>query len=111
MDEYAWPTGPNVPAPHATRRSWAVTVEALPVGSRVTREVCGRQRFGVFILLDGFPEAMALAEITAVPLGMELPALGARTEGEVISHVEHNHQVRIKLDERTTSGALGAGNG
>ncbi|WP_075033232.1 hypothetical protein [Streptomyces mirabilis] len=84
-------------------RSWAATVAGLPVGTRVTGEVIGRQLFGVFILLDGFPDAVALAEITAMRHGMELPALGVRVEGEVPWHAEHNHQVTVRLDERTTS--------
>ncbi|WP_208614962.1 hypothetical protein [Streptomyces caeruleatus] len=52
--------------------------------------------------MDGVPNAVALAEITAMPLGMELPALGASVEGEVFWHT-HNHQVRIRLDEWRTS--------
>ncbi|MFG2858707.1 hypothetical protein ACGFZ9_50765 [Streptomyces mirabilis] len=103
MDGYSWPTGPKVPAADAVLRSWAATVAALPVEAHVAGEVIGRQRFGVFILLDEFPEAVALAEITAMPHGMELPALGARVGGEVIWHAEHNHQVKVRLDEWTTS--------
>lgn len=103
MDEYAGPAGPRMPAPDAVRRSWTATVSALPVGSRVAGEVNGRQPFGAFILLDGFPEAVALAEITAMPHEMELPALGARVMGEVLWHAEHNHQVKVKLDEWTRS--------
>ncbi|AZP23296.1 hypothetical protein EJC51_17715 [Streptomyces aquilus] len=62
----------------------------------------GRQPFGVFIRIEGVPNAVALAEITAMPLGMELPALGASVEGEVFWHA-HNHQVRVRLDEWRTS--------
>jgi ribosomal protein S1 len=69
MDEYAWPTGPEVLAADEVRRSWAATIAALPVGSRITGEVIGRQPFGVFIRIDGVPEAMGLAEITAMPHG------------------------------------------
>ncbi|MFR9791152.1 hypothetical protein ACL07V_21250 [Streptomyces sp. MB22_4] len=97
MDEYAWPAGPEVPEPEAVRRSWAETVVALPVGTRVGGEVIGRQRFGVFIRVKGIPNAVALAEITAMPQGMELPPLGAHVEGTVIDHAHHNHQVKIRL--------------
>ncbi|WP_329456744.1 hypothetical protein [Streptomyces sp. NBC_01497] len=45
------------------------------------------------------PEAVGLAEITGVPQGMELPALGAEVAGTVIWHADHNRQVKIKLDE------------
>ena len=103
MDEYAWPAGPKVPTADAVLRSWAATVAALPVGARVAGEVIGRQRFGVFIVLDGVPNAVALAEITATPHGMELPALGACVEGEVLWHADHNHQVKVRLDDWRTS--------
>ncbi|MFG2439031.1 hypothetical protein [Streptomyces sp. NPDC048508] len=43
--------------------------------------------------------AIALAEVTAMPLGMGLPALGAFVSGEVVWHVAHNHQVKVRLDE------------
>ncbi|MGW7241216.1 hypothetical protein [Streptomyces sp. NPDC054804] len=99
MDEYAWPSGPELPAADLVRESWEATVAALPVEARVTGEVIGRQRFGVFIRIDGVPYAIALAEITAMPLGTDLPALGAFVSGEVIWHVAHNHQVKVRLDE------------
>ncbi|MFD5629350.1 hypothetical protein [Streptomyces sp. NPDC127072] len=103
MDEYAWPKGLTGPAVEAIQRSWPATVAALPVGARVGGEVIGRLPFGVFIRLDGFPDAVALAEITAMPYGLELPALGARVDGQVFWHAD-NHQVRVRLDEWRTSG-------
>ncbi|GAA2304872.1 hypothetical protein OG879_23950 [Streptomyces caniferus] len=102
MDEYAWPTSPDLPVADVVLQSWAATVAALPVGTHITGEVIGRQPFGVFIRMDGVPNVVALAEITAMPLGMELPALGASVEGEVFWHA-HNHQVRVWLDEWRTS--------
>ncbi|GGU06458.1 hypothetical protein [Streptomyces coeruleorubidus] len=51
MDEYAWPTGLETPAAEEGRRSWVATVEALPVGSRITGEVIGRQAFGASYVL------------------------------------------------------------
>ncbi|MEU0838146.1 hypothetical protein ABZ370_01560 [Streptomyces sp. NPDC005962] len=103
MDEYAWPTGPGVPVGEAVRHAWSATVAALPVGAHVTGQVIGRQPFGVFIRIDGVPDAVALAEITAMPQGMELPALGASVGGEVFWHA-HNCQVRVRLDEWRTRG-------
>ncbi|WP_031159998.1 hypothetical protein, partial [Streptomyces durhamensis] len=99
MDEYAWPTHSGVPAADLVRESWEATVAALPVEARITGKVIGRQRFGVFIRIDGVPNAIALAEITAMPLGMDLPALGAFVSGKVIWHAAHNHQVKVRLDE------------
>jgi hypothetical protein len=101
MDEYALPTGPDLPTAELVIQSWAATVAALPPGTHITGEVIGRRPFGVFIRVDGVPEAVALAEITAMPYGMELPALGAFVEGQVFWHA-HNHQVRVRLDEWRT---------
>ncbi|MEU5532292.1 hypothetical protein [Streptomyces sp. NPDC020362] len=98
MDEYAWPTGRKAPAADAVLESWPATVATLPVGSRITGEVIGRQPFGIFIHIDGVPNAIALAEITSMPQGMDLPALGTFVSGEVFWHA-HNRQVRVRLDE------------
>ena len=97
-EEYAWPKGSDLPTAEAVRRNWATTVAALPVGTRITGQVVGRRPFGVFIRVDGVPDAVALAEIAGMPLGTELPALGATVAGEVFWHA-HNHQVRVRLDE------------
>lgn len=102
VDEYTWPTRPKVPA-QSYQEVWNATVTALPLGTSVTGEVIGRQPFGVFVRVDGVPDAMALAEITAMPQGMDLPVLGARVVGEVIGHAEHNRQVRVRLQARKTS--------
>ena len=80
-------------------RSWPATVAALPLGSRVSGRVIGRPAFGVFFLIDGVPNAVGLAEITAMPKHMELPAMGAPVTGEVIWHADHNHQVKARLHE------------
>ncbi|KOX03453.1 hypothetical protein [Streptomyces sp. NRRL B-3648] len=99
MDEYVTPTGPDVPARDMVRRSWAATVAALPVGTRVTGKVLRRQPFGIFIRIEGVPDAVGLAEITAMPLGMELPAPRASVAGVVYWLDARNHQVRVRLDE------------
>ncbi|MFJ7343880.1 hypothetical protein ACIQU3_26770 [Streptomyces sp. NPDC101110] len=99
MDEYGWAENPGMPAAEAVRAGWAATVAAVPVGSRLTGTVTGRRPFGVFIRIDGVPDAIALAEITRMPLGMELPVLGALAAGEVYWHDDRNHQVRVRLDE------------
>lgn len=63
----------------------------------MTAEVVGRQPFGVFLRIDGAPDAIGLAEITAMPLGAELPRIGAHVSGEVRRHTEHNHQLKVAL--------------
>jgi hypothetical protein len=99
MPEFSWPDRSLVPASDVIRQSWPTTVSALPLGSHVSGRVIGRQPFGVFLLLDGGPNAVGLAEITAMPHDTELPVLGTTVAGEVIWHMDHNCQVKIRLDE------------
>ena len=102
VDEYTWPARSDALA-ESYKEVWAATVAALPLGTSMAGEVLGRRRFGVFIRVDGVPGAVALAEITAMPQGMDLPVLGDRVVGEVIGHAEHNHQVRVRLQAWRTS--------
>ncbi|GGQ89955.1 hypothetical protein GCM10010251_00010 [Streptomyces aurantiogriseus] len=104
MPEFSWPDRSQMPTSDAVDRSWPATVSALPLGSHVSGLVIGRQQFGVFLLLDGVPNAVGLAEITAMPHHMELPAVGSTVTGEVIWHADHNRQVKIKLDEWNVPG-------
>jgi hypothetical protein len=94
MPEFSWPDRALVPAWDVVDRSQSATV-----GSHVSGHVIGRQPFGVFLLLDDVPNAVGLAEITAMPHHMDLPAMGATAAGEVIWHADHNRQVKIRLDE------------
>ncbi|MFP3991341.1 hypothetical protein U9R90_28525 [Streptomyces sp. E11-3] len=104
MTEYTWPKGVGDPTPEVIRRAWSATVAALPVGTAVTGKVIGRQPFGVFVQIDGVPQAVGLAEIFAAPPGTVPPPLGFAISGSVIAHAEHNCQVRLRLrdwgDER-----------
>ncbi|WP_437004629.1 hypothetical protein [Streptomyces sp. enrichment culture] len=93
-----------MPAAEDRRRGWAATVAALPVGHRLTGKVVGRHPFGVFLPIEGVPDAVALAEITAMPLGMDLPAIGALVRGQVLWHADHNHHVEVRLDEWLATG-------
>ena len=34
-----------------------------------------------------------------MPRCLDLPVMGERVSGEVVSHAEHNHQVKIRLAE------------
>ncbi|MFJ9537113.1 hypothetical protein ACIRPX_07655 [Streptomyces sp. NPDC101225] len=98
MPEFSWPDRSLLPASDVIDQSWPATVSTLPLGSHVSGRVIGRRPFGVFLLLDGVPNAVGFAEITAMPHHMELPALGATVAGEVIWHADHNRQVKIRLD-------------
>lgn len=65
------------------------------MGAVVTGQVDARRPFGVFITIDGHPDALGLMEITRLPRGMDLPDPGARVDAVVIDHAEHNWQVRL----------------
>ncbi|MFI5978536.1 hypothetical protein [Streptomyces sp. NPDC051452] len=99
MTEYTWPKGVGDPTPEDIRRAWPATVSALPVGAAVTGKVIGRQPFGVFVQLDGVPDAVGLAEIFSSPPGTVPPPLGFAISGSVVDHAEHNYQVRLRLDD------------
>ncbi|MFJ5985452.1 hypothetical protein [Lentzea sp. NPDC092896] len=96
MNDYSWPDGGQRLAARS-REAWRATVEKLPVGTAIAGEVVGRQPFGIFIRIDGVPDAVGLAEITAMPREATLPPMGSRIVGTVTSHTEHNHQVRVRL--------------
>ncbi|GGN77486.1 hypothetical protein GCM10011579_059780 [Streptomyces albiflavescens] len=104
MSEFAWPL--ESPPPEEVRQSWPKTVAALPAGTHVTGHVIGRQRFGVFVQIKGHANAVGLAEVRGnMPHHMELPQLGAEVGGWVVDHADHNHQVKIRLDEWTADPA------
>lgn len=96
MTGYSWPDRDTFD-PDRLRAAWPATIKALPGGARISGEVIARQRFGVFIRIDGAPDALGLAEITAMPRDVALPDIGTTVTGEVIGHAEHNHQVKLRL--------------
>ncbi|THA45049.1 S1 RNA-binding domain-containing protein [Streptomyces sp. A1136] len=98
MSEYSWPGENGRYMPDAAS-AWAETVRVLPVGTRITGEVIGRQPFGVFLSIDGRPDAVVLARIDRMPRCMELPTVGQQVTGQVVWHADHNHQVGVVLGE------------
>lgn len=98
MDDYSWPKDSQRLAERSLLM-WDAIVAALPVGTPIAGEVIGCQRFGVFISIDSAPDAVGLAEIITMPRDAEPPPMGTRIAGAVISHTEHNHQVRVRLDK------------
>lgn len=98
MSEDSWP-GVNGRRVSDAASAWSETVRGLPVGTPVAGVVTVSARFGVFLSIDGHPDAVGLAEITNKPRCMEFPAVGERVSGEVMWHAVHNHQVRVVLDE------------
>lgn len=79
------------------RATWDVAVARLPVGARITGSVIARQPFGVFFAVDEVPGALALAEVTGLPDGGELPVLSAHVTGEVLGHRHDNHQIYVRV--------------
>ena len=102
MTGYSWPEDHHRLAQRASE-AWPATIEALPIGTHITGEVIARQPFGVFIRINGIPDAVGLAEIIPMPPETTLPDLDTAVVGEVIWHTEHNHQVRLKLHNWPTA--------
>ncbi|MGA4947461.1 hypothetical protein NCG97_18715 [Streptomyces lydicamycinicus] len=98
MTEYSWPDH-GTGAAARVREAWDRTVADLPAGTPVTGEVIGRRPFGVFLRIDGHPDAVGLAEAVRMPGCGTLPLMGERVSGEVIWHAAHHHQVKIELTE------------
>ncbi|MFC0098994.1 hypothetical protein ACFFKH_15860 [Micromonospora marina] len=78
------------------RRSWSEVKSALPVGERVRARVFAAMPFGVFVEIDSQPDALGLLEITTLPRGGELPAVGVYLDLVVVNHAAHNWQVRLR---------------
>jgi hypothetical protein len=57
--------------------------------------VIAREQFGVFMDIDGHPDALGLMEITAPGLDGVLPAIGSSVEAVVVDHRAHNCQLRL----------------
>jgi hypothetical protein len=96
---HAWGLPSRPPSTQDIQRDWPATVSALPIGTSITGEVIGRQPFGIFVRIDGAPNALGLAEILFTPPDTVLPPLGAQISGRVIWHANHNCQVKIRLSE------------
>ncbi|MFH0178444.1 S1 RNA-binding domain-containing protein [Streptomyces cacaoi] len=101
MSEYSWPSENGWCQATGAAAAWTETVRSLPVGTPIAGEVIGRQPFGVFLSIDGRPEAVGLARVDRMPRCRELPTVGQLVTGEVVWHAEHNHQVGIVLREWT----------
>jgi hypothetical protein len=76
--------------------AWPETKSALPVGEGVHARVLARMPFGVFVEIHGHPDALGLMEITTLPRGSELPAVGAQFDATVVDHAAHNWQLRLR---------------
>lgn len=95
VTEYPWPN-PRDENLHRLRAAWPATVQALPRGARVTGTVIARKPFGVFIRIDGMPDALGYAESTAIARDV-VPPIGTTVTGEVTWHADHLQEVELRL--------------
>ncbi|WP_328851515.1 hypothetical protein OG994_28200 [Micromonospora globbae] len=86
------------------KRSWPETTAVLPVGERVRASVLATMPFGVFVEIDGQPDALGLVEITTLPRGSALPSVGVYLNAVVVGHAAHNWQVRLRPADAEVSG-------
>ena len=77
------------------RRSWFDTIAVLPVGAKARGRVIARMPFGVFLSIDGHPDAIGLIETPALPRDADLPDAGTVMDVMVMSHSAHNWQLRL----------------
>ncbi|GAA2334563.1 hypothetical protein OKJ48_38790 [Streptomyces kunmingensis] len=98
MTGWVWPGSGEDPTPENVQYAWPATAAALPIGTAVTGRVIGRQPFGVFVLIEGVPDAVGLAEVLRTPAGTVPPPVGRMISGRVVGHADHHCQVRITLD-------------
>ncbi|MGW3858393.1 hypothetical protein [Micromonospora arida] len=73
-------------------------------GERVRARVVAARPFGVFVEIDGQPDALGLVEITTLPRGSELPVVGIYLNLIVVAHAVHNWQVRLRPVDVEASG-------
>ena len=81
------------------KRSWSASRSTLPAGKRVQACVLVRMPFGVFVEIDGHPDALGLMEITTFPRGSKLPTVDGYLDAVVVDHSDHNWQVRLRPAE------------
>ncbi|MBB5868587.1 ribosomal protein S1 [Allocatelliglobosispora scoriae] len=103
MTTYSWPDR-DAFDPNRLAQAWPMVTRDLPIGTHVRGEVVARQPFGVFVRIKGAPDALGLAEITAMPRDAVLPEIGTTMSGEVIWRAEHNHQIKLRLVCSATAG-------
>lgn len=94
MSPYAWSLLDS--RAERARRSWPEIKSALPVGERVRARVFAAMPFGVFVEIDGQPDALGMVEVATLPPGSELPAIGVYLDLVVVNHAAHNWQVRVR---------------
>ena len=83
------------------RRSWAETKSALPVGEGGRVRVFTAMPFGVFVEIDGQPDALGLVEVTMLPPASELPAIGVYLDLGLVNHADHNWQIRLRPSDQS----------
>ncbi|MFF2524887.1 hypothetical protein [Streptomyces liangshanensis] len=84
--------------------TWQDAKNRYPLGSSARGVVEARFAFGVFLELDGAPGAKGFVDLISYrPAGVgaetpaALPEVGEVVEGTVVSLVDRDHQIRIRV--------------
>lgn len=85
-------------------QAWEEAKRKLPFGVRAQGAVVRHSGFGFFVRLSEFPEVTAVVDaISNLPHGQttprtEWPVTGEMIEGTVVDHVEHNHEIKLRVE-------------
>ncbi|MFF3742651.1 hypothetical protein [Streptomyces kronopolitis] len=85
-------------------QEWEEAKRELPFGVRTQGSVVRHSGFGFFVQLSKFPDVAAVVDaISYLPCGQmapraEWPAIGETIEGTVVDHVEHNHEIKLRVE-------------
>jgi hypothetical protein len=88
--------------------SWAITVQRLPIGTKVSGTVIARQPFGVFIEIDGHPDALGLADGGLSNSAQNVRLEGHKTFGPSRSHHSGGYRWHDMPDKSGAVAALAA---
>ncbi|MFE0590231.1 hypothetical protein [Micromonospora echinospora] len=88
------------------KRSWSEIKSVLACGRTSSGAVLAAMPFGVFVEIDGQPDALGLVEITTLPQDSELPAVGVYLNVVVADHAAYNWQVRPRPAEVEAGGRV-----
>ncbi|MFI1742066.1 hypothetical protein [Streptomyces sioyaensis] len=85
-------------------QEWEEVKRQLPFGTRTQASVVRHSGFGFFVQLAAFPDVTAVVDgISYLPDGKmarrtEWPKAGELIEGVVVDHVEHNHEIKLRVE-------------
>ncbi|WP_144440901.1 RNA-binding protein [Streptomyces roseifaciens] len=83
--------------------AWLTAKEKFPVGLSVQATVDVVRPFGFFVTIPGCPATAVVDAIAYKPHGIPVnptqwPAIGITFEATIADHVEHNRQIKLRVD-------------